>query len=355
MIALSGYTPPPILFRIATDRDKAYVHRELKRTRWRFRHAGPEAFEVDGKKTIPVYKYSYVHPDYILGSSQGGLLQPIQQQTWSLVWREDNPKGKSNTMFGLQPYSSPKEGTMYFGSDWDTVTDLIARSKVDYDSEDKLEGGSEYEQVFQHESTLVALYDIPEGARFPLINTVFTRDINRRVEDESGWIFGKGGPIYIAYRPFAPGEWKPVDWTGLLKGGAGAWFSTGFKELSEGSECLVSRSLKNGYVLQVAPVSAFESYEAFQAAIRALPIEFSLEPTPSVTVRTLEGATLTARYGEAPAVNGQRVDYSSWKLFDGPFAQAERGSQTLEMIHGQERYFLDFKNRRAETRVVPSQ
>ena len=353
MIALSGYTPPPILFRIATDRDKAYVHRELKRTRWRFRHAGPEAYKIDGKTTIPVYKYSYVHPDYILGSSQGGLLQPIQQQTWSLVWREDDARGKSNTMFGLQPYSSPIEGTMFFPSDWDTVTDLIARSKVDYDSEDKLEGGSLYEQIFQHESALVALYDIPEDARFPLINTLFSRDVNRRVEDDSGWIFGHGGPIYIAYRPFAAGEWKPVDWTNLLKGGAGAWFSTGFAELSEGSECFVSRSLKNGYIVQVAPVSEYGTYADFQNAIRALSVEFDLEPTPSVRYTTLDGVELTARYGGTPTIDGKPVDYSEWKLFDGPFAQAERESQTLQMIHGQERYFLDFKNSRVETSVLP--
>ena len=352
MIALSGYTPPPILFRIATDRDKAYVHRELKRTRWRFRHAGPDAFEVDGKSTIPVYKYSYVHPDYILGSSQGGLLQPIQQQTWSLVWREENLEGKTNTMFGLQPYSSPIEGTMYFSSDWDTVTDLIARSKVDYDSPDKLEGGSPYEQVFQHKSSLIALYDIPEGTRFPLISTLFSRDIKQRIEDHSGWIFGQGGPLYIAYRPFAPGEWKPVDWTGLLKGGAGGWFSTGFKELSEGSQCLVSRSLKNGYILQVAPVTAFDSYKEFQDTIRSLPIEFSLEPTPSVQFTGLDGVALTARYGSTPTVAGKPVDHSKWKLFDGPFAQADRKSQTLEMIYGQQRYFLDFKNGSAKTSIV---
>ncbi|MAM90653.1 MAG: hypothetical protein CMI15_04160 [Opitutaceae bacterium] len=355
MIAMSGYTPPSILFRIASDRDKAYVHKELKRTRWRFRHAGPNAFEVDGKSTIPVYKYSYVHPDFILGSSQGGLLQPIQQQTWSLVWREENLEGKSNTMFGLQPYSSPIEGTMFFNSDWDTVTDLIARSKVDYDSPDKLEGGSPYEQVFQHEATLIALYNIPEGTRFPLISTLFSRDVNRRVEDESGWIFGQGGPVYIAYRPFAPGEWKPVDWTGLLKGGAGAWFSTGFKELSEGSECLVSYSLKNGYIVEIAPVSAYETYRDFQEAVRALPVEVRLEPTPRVRYTNLDGVKLEAEYGRTPSVDGENVDYSSWKLFDGPFAQAERESQSLEMIYGSERYVLDFKNRSAETSVVESE
>jgi len=199
---------------------------------------------------------------------------------------------------------------------------------------------------------LIALYDIPEGTRFPLISTLFSRDVNRRIEDDSGWIFGQGGPVYIAYRPFAPGEWKPVDWTGLLKGGAGAWFSTGFKELSEGSECLVSYSLKNGYIVEIAPVNAYETYREFQGAVRELPIEVRLEPTPKVSYTNLAGVKLEAEYGESPSVDGEKVDYSSWKLFDGPFAQAERESQSLEMIYGSERYVLDFKNRSAETSVV---
>lgn len=355
LIALSGYTPPPILFRIAHGRgDKAYVQKELKRTRWRLRNAGPDAFEIDGKSTTPVYKYSYVHPDYILGSSQGGLLQPIQQQTWSLIWHEDDATGKTNTMFGLQPYSSPLEGTMYFASDWDTVTDLIARSKVDYDSPDKLEGGSPYEQIFQDESALIALYDIPEGARFPIINTLFSRDLKERKEDASGWIFGHGGPVYVAYRPFVSGEWKEVDWTGLLKSGAGAWFSTNFDELAKGSQCYVSESLKNGYIVQVAPVEDFASYEAFQEAIRALPLEFVLEPTPSVEFTSLNGTVLSATYGGTPSVNGKKVDYSNWKLFDGPYSKAERESQTLEITYGQERYFLDFKNNSSETTILPA-
>jgi len=357
-VALSGYTPPPILFRIAQDRNNPYIHRELKRTRWRLRNAGPTSFEIDGKSTIPVYKYSYVHQDYILGSSQGGLLQPIQQQTWSLIWNEPKPTGISNTMFAIQPYSSPFEGTMYFNTDWDTVTDLIARSKVDYDSEDKLEGGSPYEQIFQHEAALIALYDIPEGTRFPLIHTFFSRDLKNREEDSSGWIFAQGGPVYIGYRPLAPGVWKPLDWTDTLKSGAGNYFSatssptTGFEPLAEGSESYVSYELQNGYIVQIASVMDYDSYENFKAAVVALPLEFSLKPTPSVAYTTLDGTKLVAQYGKAPSINGVEVDYSTWKLFDGPFAQAEKESESLEMIYGKERYHLDFKNARIETSTL---
>jgi hypothetical protein len=344
ILALSGYVPPAILHRIALDRDDPYVHRELKRTRWRIRNAGPEAFEIDGRVTTPVYKYTYMHPDYVLGSSQGGLLQPIQQQTWSLIWREDDPTGKSNTFFGLQPYSNPYEGTMYFGADWDTVTDLIARSKVDYDSPDKLEGGSHYEQVFQHHSTLIALYDMPVENRFPHISTLFSRDLEDRVEDESGWIFAKGGPVYIAYRPFQPGVWKPVDWTGLLKGGAGGWFSTNFEELSRGSEMYVSEYLKNGYIVEVAPVSEFASYEDFQDAIRNLPLEITTDPVPAAKFTALDGTRLHAAYGDSPSIDGKAVNVNEWPLFEGPFARADRESHELEIRHGDEVLHLDFES-----------
>jgi len=285
----------------------------------------------------------------MLGSSQGGLLQPIQQQTWSLLWKDENATEKTNTMFGLQPYSNPLEGTMYFVNDWDTVTDLIARSKVDYDSPDKMEGGSPYEQVFQYKSTLIALYSIPEDTRFPHILTLFSRELENRVEDPSGWIFAKGGPVYVAYRPFAPGEWKSIDWTGLLKGGAGGFFSTNFAEFAEGSEFYFSESLNNGYIVQIAPVSEYSSMKAFIDDINQLPLEFSMEPNPSVTFTGLDGATLSATYGEAPAVDGEVVNYQDWKLFDGPFSQAEKASESVEIIYGNETYSLDFKNGTSST------
>ncbi|MCZ6675114.1 MAG: hypothetical protein O7C75_19445 [Verrucomicrobia bacterium] len=226
---------------------------------------------------------------------------------------------------------------------------MIARSKVDYDSPDKLEGGSPYEKIFQHKSTLIALYSIPHNNRFPHIQTLFSRDLDDRDEHDSGWIFARGGPVYIAYRPFASGEWRPVDWTGLLKGGAGGWFSTNFEELAKGSEFYVSESLNNGYVVQVAPVSEYDSMQVFIEAVIALPLNFSLEPLPSVTFTGLDGTRLTANYGEDPSVNGTAIDYKNWKLFDGPFSKADKESEKVEILHGSESYILDFKNITSKT------
>ncbi|MDB6167248.1 MAG: hypothetical protein JWM88_112 [Verrucomicrobia bacterium] len=356
LLALSGYAPPPILERIARDRDRPYVERELKRTRWRMRNAGPESIAIGDKRTVPVYKYSYVDHDFILGSTQGGLLQPIQQQTWSLIWRTGLPATKAaNTFFGLQPYSSPVEGTMYFGGDWDTLTDMIARSKRDYDTPDKLPGGSPFEQVFQQGAALVALYDIPEGTRFPLVTVFFSRDLNNTDEDASGWIFAQGGPAYLAYRPFAAGEWKPNDWTGLFRSGDAGWVGPGFSEWGTGHRCYVSGALRNGYVVQVAPARNFPSYEAFKSAVRALPLKFATSPAPEATFTTLDGTVLHVKYGAPPQVNKRPVDFSAWPLFESPFGHAKRGSHQLEIVHRGERLLLDFQRNASEQSALPAQ
>lgn len=357
LLALSGYTPPPILERIARDTThRPYVERELKRTRWRMRNAEPDSFLIGDKRTLPVYKYSYVDRDFVLGSSQGGLLQPIQQQTWSLDWRTDQPvPTAANTFFAVQPYSSPLEGTMFFGGDWDTVTDLIARSKADYDSPDKLPSGSPFEQVFQHGTALIGLYDLPKGNRFPHITTFFSRDLVNTTEDASGWIFAQGGPVYIAYRPFAPGVWKPNDWTGLLANDVKGFIGAGFDKWGAGSRCYVSDALQNGYVVQVAAARDYASFAAFQAAIRALPLKFSTAGKAEVTFTALDGTVLHGRYGDTPTINGQPIDYAHWPLFDGPFAHEKPDSARLEIKDGGQSYLLDFKHTRIEETAATAQ
>ncbi len=355
LLSLTGYQPPAILQKIATDRSTPYVHRELKRTRWRMRHAGPESIDLAGHRTQPVYKYSYMTPHYMLGSSQGGLLQPIQQQTWSLNWHEAKPLGKASTFFALHPYYSALEGTMYFGADWDTVVDLIARSKVDYNSPDKLMSGSPHEQVFQHQSAIIGLYDIPEGTTFPHLNTFFSRDLKHRVEDPSGWMFAQGGQTYIAYRPFVPGEWRPTDWTGLLAGGAGAWISSGHEEWGTGHQVFVSEASQNGYVAQFASIDDFADIEAFMTAVKALPLSISLSPKASVEFTALDGTVMTGTYGETPAINGEPLDYAHWPLYEGPFLNAERGANVLHLRHDSESRILDFRNATVTETVAPSQ
>jgi hypothetical protein len=309
-----GPNPPDILHQIAKDRSRPYTHLEKKRTRnrWRFHD------ELHGQ----VFKITYMTKDYAVGSDQGGVLQPVQQHSWDVTWREDDPEGKHNTLFSLHPYSGVIELEAYFTFSPDFGPEAVWRSKTTYDSPDKLLGGSPYERIAQSEDAVIALYDIPPGTRFPHINGFFSKDLEEIEEDASGWIFCRGGRTWIAYRPLAPYVWKPIE---------------------GGGRRLFSPYLKNGTVVQAASVDEFPTAEAFRKAVKALRLEFALEPKPRVVFRTLRGKTLEFTYGEAPRIDGKPLDYANWPAFGGPFLNAKAGEPRLEMTHGGRKRVLDFR------------
>lgn len=309
-----GPEPPEILRRIATDRSRPYTHLEKKRTRnrWRFND------ELHGQ----VYKTTYMTKDYAVSSDQGGVLQPVQQHSWDVTWRMDDPEGVHNTLFSLHPYSGMVELEEYFTFSPDFGTEAVWRSKTTYDSPDKLLGGSPYERIAQSEDAVIALYDIPPGTRFPHINGFFSKDLEEVVEDNSGWIFCRGGRTWIAYRPLAPYVWKPIE---------------------GGGRRLFSPYLKNGTVVQAASVDEYPTLESFRKAVRALPLKFALEPAPRVEFRTLRGKTIEFAYGQAPRIDGKPLDYAAWPAFGGPFLQGRAGEPRLEMTHGGVRRVLDFR------------
>jgi hypothetical protein len=310
----SAYEPPEILKRIATDRDHPYTHYERKRTRnrWRFYD------DLHG----PVYKTTYVRKEYAVGSDQGGTLQPIQEHSWDVTWSVPDPRGIHNTFFTLHPFSSLKELQTYFTFPPDLSVAEVVSSKKSYDSPDKLVGGSPYEQILQDQDSVIALYDIPPGTRFPHINGFFSKDLAEVREDASGWIFARGGDALIACRPLQPYTWKPID---------------------GGGRRLFSPYLKNGIVVQVAARSEFADMEAFRRAILALPLEFKLAPVASVHFRSLRGKALDFTYGQTPRVEGAPLDYANWPLFGGPFVEAAVDSEQLTLKYGKMRRTLDFR------------
>lgn len=216
---------------------------------------------------------------------------------------------------------------MYFAELREFIVEIVVRSKTEYGSPDKLTGGSPYEQVFQDEDALIALYDIAPDDSHPHINAHFSADLNDVTEDDSGWIFARGGDALIAYYPLAPYRWEDkVD----------------YLDTTIVHRRLMSPHIKNGTVVQTAPASAYASFDAFKDAVRALPLETSTDPVPSVRFTALSGRRLAATYGETPTVDGVPVDYDAWPLFDGPFTHAEPGSGTLELRYGTMRRLLDF-------------
>ena len=310
-----SYELSEVIYRIATDRSVPYLHFELKRTRDRWRNS-----EV---RHAPVYKTTYMTRDYALGSDQGGNLQPIQQHSWDVTWAVPDPRDVHNTLFAVQPNCAGTEMQTYYTDypDW-MPTRVITELKPSYDKEDKLLGSSPYEQVFQQEDALVSLTNVPPEAKFGHINGFFSGSLLRREEDASGWIFAQGGNAYLAYFPLAPYEWRPMP--------GGDWR-------------LYSPSRRNGTILQVASKEDFADWEAFKAAICALPLRTKLDPAPAVEFTTLRGRRLVCAYGRTPTVDGRPVAYDRWPLFGGAYLTAAKDSRTLTLTHGRLRRVLDFR------------
>ena len=321
-----NYELPEVIYRIATDRPSAYTHFERKRTRHRWRNSDV--------RNAPVYKTSFVGPDYAVGSDQGGLLQPIQQHSWDLTWAVADPRGVHNTIFSVQPYYGPHELMMYFTEmpDYMSVS-VTMQNKPTYISESKLLGGSPHEQIFQQDDTVISLSDIPPGTNFEHVNGFFSKDLARVEEDASGWIFAQGGRAFLAYRPLAPYEWRPNE---------------------KGGRRLYSPHRRNGTILQPASAGDFASWDDFKAAVRKLPLTLQLEPTPRVSFTTLRGRRVECVYGAAPRVDDRPIDHAKeWKLFSGPFLNAEVGSGVLTLTHGRLRRVLDFNRVTITDSVTP--
>ncbi len=328
----ANYEVPEVIYRIAMDRSGAVRQRDSKRSEVRFR--GPDA------GVAPVYKTNYITDEYAVGSYQGGLGGRIQEHVWDVTWTVPDPRGVHNTMFSNHPFSSAQALQAFFAVYPDTFIELLSLGgKPSYDAPDKLLSSSPYERVFQHKDTVVALYDIPAGTRFPQINGFFSKDLINLTEDSSGWIFAQGGDTFLAYRPLQDYHWIPHQGYRRI---ASTTPGAVFERFDTGSQVLVSPHLKNGTIVQAAAASEFQDFTSFKNAIRALPLDYDLDPTPVVRLRTLRGEQVTFAYDEAPQVNGRTVDYSEWKLFDGPSLNAERNSRRLVLTHGNLRRVIDF-------------
>jgi hypothetical protein len=332
------YHVPEVIYRIAVDRDQDVLQKDRARSRriWRYSDVHMR----------PIYKTQYLRDQYAVGSHQGGLSDPIQSHVWDVTWTVDDPRDVHNTMFSLHPHSSGRVQQMFFCTFPEPMPPGVTyEGKPSYNSANKLLGCSPYEQVMQDYDTVIALYDIDPAEDFPQVNGFFSRDLTDLVEHDSGWIFARGGTTYLAYRPLADYTWEPhIRYPSSRDPNV-------FEET--GSKILVSPHVKNGTILQAADGSEFASMADFQAAILALPLDYSLEPTPTVTFTSLRGRELTMTYGGTPAIDGELIDYDSWKLFEGPYLNSELNSRVLTITHGRLGRVLDFNTLSVTDIVMP--
>jgi hypothetical protein len=153
--AMSSFKIPKIIHGIASDRKEPYSIHEIKQSR--------DALRYSSKINSSVYDYTFMTNDFSLGSIQGGLIQPIQQRSWSLTI---NNAQKNNIIFGLHPYVSEKELAMFFPEEPSFMLEKIDAVKSGYTSQDKWVGGSPYEKIKQCKNEIECDYEIPPEEKY---------------------------------------------------------------------------------------------------------------------------------------------------------------------------------------------
>lgn len=296
ILAMSGYEPPEAVVRLANDRSKPYEHYERHRTRRRIRYA---------RAVEPIRKTTYMHPEYAVGSVQGGLLQPIQQHTWEVLWKTPHPFDGWNVFFTLHPYSDPHEMGMYFGEEpLRMIGELGASEKPTYDTPDKWTGGSPFERVYQHRNVVVALYDIPPGTRFPHVSGFVSRRLAVVEDAETGWFVAYGDNVRIGCYPLAPFEWRDEE---------------------GGDRRMHTPHAKSGFVVVAVSSDDYADPESFLAALVASPLETTRYPVPRVRFTAPDGIggagfQLDVAFDREMRVNGTPVDVEHWPGKEGRYA-----------------------------------
>ena len=308
--ALGSYRLPEIIYRMATDRTVPYVHTETKRVR--------NIIRFGDVRNPPVYKYTYMTADYALGSLQGGILQPIQQHTWDVTFKSEKP---NNTLFMLHPFFSGRELAMFFPEEIKFLAGEVDRYHLVYTNPNKWNSSSPFEQTLQHKNALIVLYNILPGEKHPHVDGFFPKSLDERIVDGSGWIFCRAGDTYIAFHPLKPFEWieEDVNWR------------------------LRSHDLKNGAVVEVGSAASHGTFEDFKAAIRSTKLRFDdFDRSLTVEYVTSGGDHLRFTYGGKRLVNNRPVDFRAYRLFNGPFMQADVGSGVITLRYKEKTRTLDF-------------
>jgi photosystem II stability/assembly factor-like uncharacterized protein len=298
---VTSYEIPEIIYKIATDRETPYFHTKTKRVR--------NIFRFEDIKNPPVYKCTYMDKNFALGSLMGGgVLQPIQQHTWDVTFINNKPH---NTIFSLHPYSDPTELGMFFPEEIKFMVEEVHKYHKIYKSPDKWASGSPYEKTFQYNNSIIVLYNIKPGILYEEVDAHFPKDLEEKIEHPSGWIFCNAGDTYIAYYPFKPYEW--VDEGHSLR--------------------LRSKYIKNGTILEAAAAEKYNnSFESFIQQITSNKIDInSFDDTLTATYVNSDGDELKFMFDGDRILNGKKVDFKDYKLFKGPFLNAEVGSKKLEI------------------------
>lgn len=302
--SLQAFECLPMLGRMATDRTRPYVLRELKAPR-----RGPGIAYGE-----PTWKYTYVAPEFAVGSSWGDLTD-VEHHRWDLTWV--SPQDGA-TCFFINPSYSARQLIRYFPSREDLILADIVRQRPYHADPNKWIEGSPHEDVFQQENAVIAIYDIPPDEARPHINGFFPHLITERRE-EAGWIFARADGIFFGVWTSVPGTWH--------------------KEKNH--DRLTLAHPKTAVILEAVAAREEKDFDSFCARLRQNRPQFD-EQTLKAVYTTTRGHRIQFTHRGARIVDGVAAQLDEWPLFEGPWMNSRVGTRVITLQYGAERVVLDF-------------
>lgn len=304
LAALQEFAALPMIGDIATDRSSPYVLRELKAPRR----------GVNMMDRAPTWKYTYVEPQFAVGSSWGDLTD-VEHHRWDLTWV--SPEDGA-TCFFINPSYSAQQLVRYFDTPVEIILPDIVNQRPYYADPNKWIEGSPYEDVFQHENTVIAIYDIPADASRQHINGLFPHLIEERREQD-GWILARADNIFFAVWTSAPGTWHD----------------------EQTYDRLTILHPKTAVILEAVAADTQESFDAFCARILASKPTFD-ETWLTATYTTTRGHELRFSHRANRKVDGVTTNLDEWPIFEGPWMNAQPGTGIVTLEYGETKLTFDF-------------
>ncbi len=279
--AVAEYRIPGIIQDIAQQRQHSYVHR---------------AYDRSGRKNDDqFFKTTYMAPEGAiysqfeeLGNQLGGLKQGHR---WGIVWTESN----QDSIF------------------WVTHPKLGAKA------DKKTRGITDYEQVLQHNKTIVGVYNIPadDAHKYVIGKTPqgFTDYIDR---SEQGEIYLDYGSVMIGLSLFTigpNGERIGFDWSS--------------QDIQfQGPRFIPQGKLKVGLVAVAAFRGEFANLREFANALNfreRINGSQILDKNPRIRYTDLDGHLLDIRFDRHLKVDNRDIDTRSWPLIENPWTTYPQG------------------------------
>lgn len=305
----SAFRPLDILYSQALETQKCYEILETSET-----YHLP--YEIDWDSFVT--RYTYVTPDYVLGSKIGYIppsggfsvssLNGHQEMPWSLQLGSKS----SRLIFGGLNSANAETSSVYW---------VTSRGEDRY-------------RLMQNGNLLVGIYELKDNNSF--VHYRIPKYEFEVIDEEEGWIFTKDENVYIAFKPVADTE-----------GDVYTWSSSG--EISgqialRDSEIKINKQY-SGFILEVMDKTEYlGTYEQFkQDIINNANVEYAFDNSECrISYTDINGSQSVGLdyYNDVRYKNGEVFTADNSKLHSSPYLNSSVNEGTVTMLYDDEEYTI---------------